>query len=390
MNIDYRDKSKPITAEDLIRRYKLDDLKKDRKAIQTNRNALDKTDTIINEFVDATLKDIKELQDQVDGNIMTWFFSGVPTLENQPANEWLNEAEKINHLGDLYYDKETGFAYRFSKEEEIFSWIKLKDSDIAEALAIANSAQDTADSKRRVFVVEPSPPYEVGDIWIKEDKDLYRCRTKRIEGEFNEVDWVRATDYSNDDYAKEVEGVLNQFKETVEKDYVTTVLLETTKDSIDAKVQANTTETRRISNDLLSTNEKFNNYATKEMVTTQIDSVETKLTSNEFKINVINETLENGISKVKTNTGYTFGDEGLNIGSSNSKVNNTLNEKGMEITDNTTNDTLLYAGYDSNLQETIVRSKNMTVEKYLKVPHARYEKYNNPTFGEGTGCFYVD
>lgn len=390
MNADFRDKSKPITAEDLIRRYKLDDLKKDRKAIQTNKNALDKTDTIINEFVDATLKDIKELQDQVDGNIMTWFFSGVPTLENQPANEWLNDVEKINHLGDLYYDKETGYAYRFSKEEETFLWIKLKDSDIAEALAIANFAQDTADSKRRVFVVNPSPPYEVGDIWIKEDKDLYRCRAKRIEGEFNEVDWVRATDYSNDDYAKEVEGVLNQFKETVEKDYVTTVLLETTKDSIDAKVQANTTETRRISNDLLSTNEKFNNYATKEMVTTQIDSVETKLTSNEFKINVINETLENGISKVKTNTGYTFGDEGLNIGSSNSKVNNTLNEKGMEITDNTTNDTLLYAGYDSNLQETIVRSKNMTVEKYLKVPHARYEKYKNPLFGEGTGCFYVD
>lgn len=390
MSVDYRDRSKPITAEDLIRRYKLDDLKKDRKAIQTNRNALDKTDTIINEFVDATLKDIKELQDQVDGNIMTWFFSGVPTLENQPTNEWINEEDKINHLGDLYYDKDTGFAYRFSKEENNFLWIKLKDSDIAEALALANSAQDTADSKRRVFVVEPSPPYEVGDIWIKEDKDLYRCRTRRTEGDFNSVDWVLATDYSNDDYAKGVEAVLNQFKETVEADYVTTVLLETTKDSIDAKVQSNTNETRKISNDLLSTNEKFNDYATKEMVTTQIDSVETKLNSNEFKINVINETLENGITKVKTTTGYTFGDEGLNIGSTNSKVNNTLNEKGMEIVDNTTNDTLLYAGYDPNLQETIVKSKNMTVEKYLKVPHARYEKYNDPLFGEGTGCFYVD
>ena len=74
MNIDYRDRNKPLTAEDLIRRYGLDKLAKDRKALQTVKEALDKTDTIIEDFVKATLKDLENLQNQVDGNIMTWFF----------------------------------------------------------------------------------------------------------------------------------------------------------------------------------------------------------------------------------------------------------------------------------------------------------------------------
>lgn len=236
------DMKKAITAEDLIRRYNLDGLKNDRKTIQNIKQEASNTDTLLNNFIEATISDIKNLQDQVDGNIATWFFSGVPTLQNSPAVDWTTEEDKNNHLGDLYYDKDTGYAYRFSLESDTYSWIKLSDSDIAEALAIANAAQDTADSKRRVFVTTPSPPYDVGDIWIKDDKDLYRCAVSRSAGNFNEAEWVKATDYSNDDYAKNVEAVLNQFKQTVETDYATKVLLNTTKESILGVVESKTTE----------------------------------------------------------------------------------------------------------------------------------------------------
>ena len=51
MNVDYRDKSKAITAEDLIRRYNLDGLSKDRKALKTLNDGLTKQDTIIEEYV---------------------------------------------------------------------------------------------------------------------------------------------------------------------------------------------------------------------------------------------------------------------------------------------------------------------------------------------------
>lgn len=245
MNI--MDSKKAVTAEDLIRRYNLENLKSDRKLIQTIKENANNTNNLLNNFIDATVSDLQNLQDQVDGNIATWFFSGVPTLENLPAMDWTTAEDKNNHLGDLYYDKDTGYAYRFTLDDTTYSWMKLSDSDIAEALAIANAAQDTADSKRRVFVTQPTPPYDVGDIWIKEDTDLYRCRASRNSGNFNEVDWILATDYSNDDYAKNVEAVLNQFKTEVEANYATTVQLETTAESIEASVQSITTLTNTLS-----------------------------------------------------------------------------------------------------------------------------------------------
>ena len=241
------DSKKAVTAEDLIRRYKLENLKSDRKTIQAIKENANNTNNLLNNFIEATLSDLQSLQDQVDGNIATWFFSGVPTLENLPAMDWTTAEDKNNHLGDLYYDKDTGYAYRFTLDNNVYSWIKLSDSDIAEALAIANAAQDTADSKRRVFVTQPTPPYDVGDIWIKEDTDLYRCRASRSSGNFNEVDWILATDYSNDDYAKNVEAVLNQFKTEVATNYATKVQLETTAESIEASVQSITTLTNTLS-----------------------------------------------------------------------------------------------------------------------------------------------
>ena len=240
MNI--MDSKKAVTAEDLIRRYNLENLKNDRKSIQAIKENANNTNNLLNNFIEATLSDLQNLQDQVDGNIATWFFSGIPTLQNSPTIDWTTDEDKNNHLGDLYYDKDTGYAYRFTLENTTYSWIKLSDSDIAEALAIANAAQDTADSKRRVFVTTPSPPYDVGDIWIKEDTDLYRCAVSRSSGNFNEAEWVKATDYSNDDYAKNVEAILNQFKQTVETDYATKVLLNTTKESILGVVETKTTE----------------------------------------------------------------------------------------------------------------------------------------------------
>lgn len=145
-----------------------------------------------------------------------------------------------------------------------------------------------------------------------------------------------------------------------------------------------------INNENASIKESLNDYATNDTVTQQINSVEQKITSNNLKIDVIEETLENGVSKVKTETGFTFDNNGLNISSSDSKVNNTLSEIGMEIEDNSTGETLLFAGFDNELQETVVISKNLTVEKYLNIPHARFERYDNPNHGVGTGCFYIE
>lgn len=142
--------------------------------------------------VDAStyITDMAAVQNQLDGSITTWFLSGVPTLANAPANTWTDDATKNVHLGDIYYDDDTGFAYRFKLAATVYSWVKITDSDITKALADAAAAQDTADNKRRVFVVQPVPPYDVGDLWDNGAGLLKRCGTAKLEGQsFAAGDW---------------------------------------------------------------------------------------------------------------------------------------------------------------------------------------------------------
>lgn len=395
------DFKKALTAEDVIRRYNLNNLSSDRKKIKQATETLVKTDKELKDFIDATTKDIENIQSQVDGNITTWFFSGVPTSETEPANEWLTGKDKNNHLGDLYYDQDTGYAYRFALENNEYKWLKITDNDVTEALAIANSAKDTADSKRRVFVVLPTPPYDIGDIWIKDDKDLYRCRAKRIEGNYNSVDWVLATDYSNDDYAKGVEAVLNQFKTTVEKDYVTNVKLETTKDSIESSVSSISTKVEEVSaktnnnetslnNAVGEINRKFDDYATKSSVTEIRKDVSTALTDSAFSITAVNEIKENGVSKLKTDKGFTFNDAGLTIDSSDSKTKFNADTDAIVVVDKSNNKELLFAGYDEELKRSVLRVDNIEVDRYFSISNDfRQEVIEDETHGKGLAFFYV-
>ncbi len=195
------------SAADLERKYDFQSIVILKRNYETQSQNLTKVENELNSFVNAITKDLTNLQDQVDGNITTWFLNGIPSLENDPANKWETEADKNNHLGDLYYDQSTGYAYRFSLADSIYSWVQLKDSDIAESLALANSAKDTADSKRRVFITQPTPPYDVGDLWIK-DEELYRCQLSVAAGLFKDNDWIKAVKYTDDTVANRVDDDL--------------------------------------------------------------------------------------------------------------------------------------------------------------------------------------
>lgn len=246
-----QDRQKTLTIEQLRQRYNLDDIGKTKKAIQLVKETLNKTETELNQFVSSTTKNLKELQDQVDGNITTWFFNGIPTTENEPAKNWTTEKDKANHIGDLYYDQDTGYAYRWAYEENSYMWSKIVDADVVKALAVANSAKDTADSKRRVFVVQPIPPYDIGDIWLKEDSELYRCRCARIkEDKFNISDWIIATKYTDDTVALETKGELNQFKTEVKENYTSNATFETTVNSIKGRVEETYTYTTTVENEV--------------------------------------------------------------------------------------------------------------------------------------------
>lgn len=407
------DRVKPVTADDVIRRLN-DTINKNKKAVELLVDELNKTNTSIEKYVEALTKDIGSLQDQVDGNITTWFYSGVPMLENEPAIDWTTDNEKIKHIGDLYYDQDTGYAYRFNYDNSTntYTWLKITDSDVTEALALANSAQDTADRKRQNFVVTPYTPYDVGDFWIKDNKDLYRCQTKRTSGDFNSSDWCKATDYSNDDYAKQVEAVLNDFKTTVETDYVTNVKFNTTKESIEASVETVTTQITKIENDvsqnktetdnkISDVNNKLNDYATVESVKTISNRVEENITATEKNTEIITKIEENGVTKVDTKTGFTMDAAGFHVDKSGAPTSSIVDETGMEVVDKTTNETIQFTGYVDDtmsnkvsmltdfLNQTVSYSKSLLFSQFLRSNNFRIEEIEDLTHGKGLGIFYV-
>lgn len=49
-------------------------------------------------------KDVKNLQDQIDGVVENHFYEGTPTTSNYPASSWTSDIQKINHIGDTYTD----------------------------------------------------------------------------------------------------------------------------------------------------------------------------------------------------------------------------------------------------------------------------------------------
>lgn len=156
-------------------------------------------------------KKIGELQNQVDGAIETWFYDGVPTLENAPAISWKTDNDKKIHLGDLYYDNKTGKAYRFAKDSNTYKWTIITDTDIAKALSDASKAQETANGKMKVFSVQPTTPYQVGDIWVNATypsdgstykNEVLRCQTNKAAGsQFAIGDWIKASKYTDDTVA---------------------------------------------------------------------------------------------------------------------------------------------------------------------------------------------
>lgn len=170
---------------------------------------------------------ITDLQNQVDGAIETWFYEGVPTLKNAPASSWTTDKDKDTHLGDLYYDNKTGKAYRFAKDGSTYKWAIITDTDIAKALSDASKAQETADGKMKVFSTQPTPPYQVGDIWVNATyhsdgstykNEVLRCQTNKAAGSLFAIgDWIKASKYTDDTVANAAKTAAEKAQKAAEK-----------------------------------------------------------------------------------------------------------------------------------------------------------------------------
>lgn len=155
-----------------------------------------------------------DLGAQIDGKVETHFYNYQPTTGNIPASQWSAD-EKQAHAGDLFYNTSNGYVYRWTGS----AWQQITDSRIQGALDAASKAEDTADSKRRVFTSQPTVPYDRGDLWVNVSNpgDLKVAKYSETT-RFYSSDWVNATNYTDD---SAVNQVIDSFNLTVEPASVT-------------------------------------------------------------------------------------------------------------------------------------------------------------------------
>jgi hypothetical protein len=175
----------------------------------------DYSDGKLSDYAETVTGSLGDLQDQIDGQIETFYYDYEPTLQNKPASNWTTTEERKKHEGDLFFwkpNKETGeggYAYRFFYDSTVgkWEWVLVQDTDITKALAAAQNAQDTADHKRRVFVTKPQPPYDIGDLWSQEGDeggDILTCTVSRAKGaSYVQSDWQKLNKYTDDTKAEE-------------------------------------------------------------------------------------------------------------------------------------------------------------------------------------------
>lgn len=112
------------------------------KRIGTGSLSLDKLaeEVPTKEYLDKVQED---LQGQIDGNIETFTKTEIPTLNNEPAINWKDNATKNKHIGDICYvvnpaSSADGYSYRFADtgtlEAPNYEWVLIKDSDVTKAL----------------------------------------------------------------------------------------------------------------------------------------------------------------------------------------------------------------------------------------------------------------
>jgi len=125
---------------------------------------------------------------------------------------------------------------------------------------------------------------------------------------------------------------------------------------------------QRIANLNVTTNDiQANVTNTTNNITNQLTAL---ATSTSLQINALNEQLIDGVTKVKTTTGYTFDSEGLGI-SKGEDFKNLITDRNQQISSG--GKEILFMGYDDDLKKTVARISELETIRLTNAYH-RTEK----------------
>ena len=149
------------------------------------------TDNVV--VKDTLNKFLESIQEQLDGKVETF------RQETDPSLEWTDE-EKVKHNGDLWYNTKTNLTYIYNGSQ----WDEFTGD-------VPDEVWDKIDGKSQIFIKTPIPPYNTGDLWFTESKELFTCIQDRKEGEsFNSADWEKKVNYTDDTTANGVKSDLEK------------------------------------------------------------------------------------------------------------------------------------------------------------------------------------
>lgn len=190
------------------------------------------SDKQLADYANIVTKDLENLQSQVDGQVEDYYYDYEPSMQNIPASQWTTTEERQKHIGDRFFWKSKGYAYRFMENNGVWGWTLLQDTDITKAMQTAQNAKDIADGKRRNFVTTPQPPYDIGDLWTN-GEDILTCIVSRASGGgYVSSDWEKLNNYTDD-------TVANQALEEARKAHNLTISLDNEYQGIPADYNGN-------------------------------------------------------------------------------------------------------------------------------------------------------
>lgn len=201
--------------------------KEDSDALYATKSSLTETSESLKMEVSATYatkSTVEALQNVADNAIESWRGSGVPTSENKPASDWTTIEEKKRHSGDLYYDKDTGKAYRWGSDDGVvYSWVLNQDTDITKALQDASNAQNSANAAQSTAN---------GAVTAAGNAQ------KSAEGAQSTADSAKTAAANAQKAADTAQLDVDQLKIDIPGTYATKASLETTAESITAQVES--------------------------------------------------------------------------------------------------------------------------------------------------------
>lgn len=355
----------------------------------------------------AKIGDVKDEIDVVSGKLTkrigkvvldgseNWFFQGVPS--SNPDGYQFRTSKPISNLKETSSQTENHLVCDYFKSSIWYEYW-LKDNIITQIMNI-----DSTNKNKFVIVTNVATTVEEFKNWLSQNNvTVYYVLAEPYEVQLDQTQITLFESINNISVSANLEpsyvATTYLTDSTLNGQYVTQSQLKVTEQGIESYVaetenllQSDIKNTNtNLQNQITDVNNNLSNYATSDSVLTITNSVTNMQTSLNQQISITKDIQENGVSKVKTSTNYTFDEDGLNIEKTDESNKSTIDNNGIEIIGNATTRTF-FAGYDIETGTSLVDTNNINVNDYMNLMSmGRFEKYTDSSTNKtGIGLFWT-